>query len=168
MRCWSSARWIACVAALAVCGCETETTRVGFPMVHADPARQGARLTPDQAVVTDPCAIRLHDIGGAILQYFALNKRLPDRLEDATTFADTDQPLQFTCPTSGKTYGYAPRGLVLEGRKKRIIVFDQMAAHEGQRWCVFMADDPRPGAAQSIEVLAVPEGVFRLYRPTGQ
>ena len=165
MRCCSSARWFALVAVLVVCGCETETAKVGIPTVHSDPARQGNRLTPDQAVATDPCAIRLHDIGGALLHYFAVNKRLPDRLEEVQSFGDADQPLQFTCPTSGKTYGYAPQGLILEGRKKRIIVFDQMAAHDGQRWCVFMAEEPRPGAAQSIEVLAVPEGVFRLYRP---
>jgi hypothetical protein len=162
-------RGLALASAFMLCGCVTETTKVGVPTEQVSapdvaPAPPHARLSPDEAVDSDPSAIRLHDIAGALLQYYALNKRLPDRLEDAAALADTDQPLQLTSPASGKPYGYVPQGLVLEGRKKRIIVFDP-APHQGQRWCVFIADQTRPGGAQSVEVLPVPEGVFGLYRP---
>ncbi len=172
MRRWNHGGCFVLAAALALCGCETQTTKVGVATMHADPAQPSGhpsgRLTPDEAVATDPCAMRLHDISGALLQYFALNKRLPDKLDDVKAFADAGEPLQLSCPASGKPYGYAPAGLVLEGRRKRIIVFDPTPAHDGQRWCVFMADDTRPGAAQSLEVLPVPEAVFHLYRPADQ
>jgi hypothetical protein len=152
---------------LMSCGCVTETTKVGVPTEQvgtAAPSPPHQTLSPDEAVDSDPSAIRLHDIAGALLQYYALNKRLPDRLEEAATLADADQPLQLISPASGKPYGYVPQGLVLEGRKKRIIVFDP-GPHQGLRWCVFIADQTQPGGAQSVEVLPVPEGVFGLYRP---
>jgi len=165
--------WLGLLAGLLASGCETQTTNVGVATEHVaapqvDSGQPHQSLSPDEAVDSDPCAIRLHDIGGALLQYYALNKRLPDRLEDAAALADPGQPLQLTCPASGKPYGYAPAGLMMEGRRKRIIVFDPTPAHDGLRWCVFMADQTRPGAAQSVEVLPVPEGVFRLYRPADQ
>ena len=42
-------------------------------------ARPGGALISN----TDPSAMKLHDIEGAILMYFAINKTLPVHLEDA-------------------------------------------------------------------------------------
>lgn len=171
MRLWHYGGGIVLAAmAAALCGCETQTSKVGVPTRHTDSVElpHPPPGSTDEAMATDPCAMRLQDIGGALLQYFALNKRLPARLEDVKTIVGVDQSLQFACPASGKPYGFAPAGLILEGRKKRIIIYDPTPAHDGRRWCVFMTDQRRPGAAQSLEVLAVPEAVFHLYLPADQ
>ena len=153
-------------------GCQTETrtspvrpgevvhTAVESPQATQRPV---SHVSPDQLVLTDPSAIRLHDIGGAMLFYFAVNKRLPDKLEELRPYADGDVELNFTSPVSQQPYGYAPRGLIFEGRNKRIVAYDPVA-HNGKRWCIFMAV-ARPAEAQSIEVLELQDGVFRLYRP---
>jgi hypothetical protein len=158
---------MAAVAMFGLSGCVTQTTPVGVVSTTDHPATGDRRASEDPSV-TDPCAMRLQDISGVLLQYFALNKRLPARLDELAPLADAGEALQFVCPASGKPYASDPQGLVLEGREKKIIIYDPTPAHRGSRWCVFMADDPRPGAAQSVEVLAVPEAIFQLYRPPGQ
>jgi len=160
--------WMAAAAMLVLGGCVTETKRIGPKTPSPDPAAAARPLTPDVIAATDRCASRLWDIGGVLLQYYSLNKQLPPRLEDLTPLAEADQPLQFVCPTSGNPYGYAPQGLVREGRHKRIIIFDTTPAHDGKRWCVLMPDDLRPGVSQSVEVVQIPEEVFQLYRPADQ
>ena len=123
-------------------------------------------LSPDQIVANDPCATRLHDIAGALLVYYALNKELPKKLDDLRAMADLDQELNFKCPVSGLTYTYVPGGLGIVGRNKRIIVHDSFPSHDGRRWCIFMSP-AKPGAAQSVEVLEVQEGIFRTYSAGG-
>src|SRR5260221_4292549 len=39
-------------------------------------------LSPDQSLMTDPCAARLQDISGQLLLFYALNRKLPDKLDD--------------------------------------------------------------------------------------
>jgi hypothetical protein len=168
MRCCNIGLWLAAAAMLVLGGCVTETTRIGAKPASPDHAAAARPLTPDVVAATDRCALRLWDIGGVLLQYFSLNKQLPARLEDLAPLADPGEPLFFVCPLSGKPYGYAPQGLVREGRHKRIIIFDSTPAHDGKRWCVLMPDDLRPGDAQSVEVVPVPEEVFQLYRPANQ
>ena len=127
----------------------------------------GRPLTPDEAVLSDPCAIQLHDISGALLMYYALHRRLPDQLDQITPLADIDTPLNFKCPVSHLEYLYSPTGLIAPGKSKRIIVYDAAPAHHGNRWCIVMAMQSREGAAQSMDVISVPEAVFRTYLPTG-
>jgi len=117
--------------------------------------------SPDQLLKTDPCASRLQDIGGTLLLYYAVNKHMPEKLEDIKPLADLGQDLQFTCPLSGKPYAFTPAGLAAVGKDKRIVVYDSEPSHNGKRWCVFMPT-PRPGQ-MSVEVLEVPEGLFRTY-----
>lgn len=124
----------------------------------------GEPLTADQAVADDPCAMRLHDIAGAIAEYYALYKTLPQRLADVATMADLDGPLNFTCPLSGQPYVYVPQGLRAPGRTKLIIVHDAAPSHDGKRWCIVMTP-LRPGAAVSLDVVPLPEPIFRAYQP---
>jgi hypothetical protein len=122
----------------------------------------GGMTSPDQLLSTDPCASRLQDIGGTLLLYYSVNRHMPAKLEEIKPLADFDQDLQFTCPLSGKPYGYTPTGLAAVGKEKRIVVYDSEPSHNGKRWCVFMPP-PRPGKAMSVEVLEVPEGLFDTY-----
>jgi hypothetical protein len=123
-------------------------------------------FTAEQAVGGDPCAVRLGNLVGAIFSYMAVNKRLPERLDEVAAYGDADVPIILSCPASGLPYVYNPNGLAAPGKTKRIIVYDASAAHSGNRWAIFMAPS-LPGQAHSLEVLEVPEGVFRLYAPVG-
>ena len=120
------------------------------------------KLTPEQLAAVDPCAIRLQDITGAILQFYAVNRHLPEKLEEVRTFSDFGAELQFTCPVSHQPYLYIPNGLQSAGRNKRIMLHDATAAHDGNRWCVLMAPI-QSGKAPYLEVLLLPENLFRTY-----
>ena len=155
------------VMMLLMCGCQTVSvtkkpiTETGVALPADRPA------TDDESVASDPCAIRLHDIEGTMLLFYAVNKRLPDSLEDLKPLADFGSQLQLVCPATGQAYQYDPRGLMSAGRSKRIIVWDSTAAHHGNRFCILMPYTP-PGAAMSLEVVAVPEADFGTYVPAIQ
>ncbi len=117
-------------------------------------------LSPEAVVATDTCASRLQDIGEALLLYYSVNKHLPAQLEELKSESGT--PLNFTCPQSGKPYLYISSGLAAVSHDKRIIICDSTPSHNGKRWCIFMPP-PRPGQAVSMEVLEVPEGLYRTY-----
>jgi hypothetical protein len=139
------------LAAVLMCGCRS---------IHS-PGPSSSAAKP----VVDPCSARLHDIGGAILLYYALNRRMPARLEDVADLADLDAPLNFTCPLSGRPYLYNPKGLAIPGTDKRIIVYDSTPAHDGQRRCLLMPPIT-PGKAVSTDVQSFPEKVFSALPST--
>jgi len=130
--------------------------------VSFDPARP--TMSADQAVASDPCAARLQDLSGALLFYIAINKQLPAHLEDLQSMADVDTQLQYTCPVSGKPYLYIQGGLHAPAQPKQIVVADAAPSHNGKRWCVLMGKLEK-GHASAMEVLEVPESVFRTYLP---
>ncbi len=117
----------------------------------------------DQAVGSDPCAARLHDIAGAMLFYFALNKHLPASLSDLQALSDFDNPLVFACPHSQQPYVYVPEGLRSVNRPKLIILHDPVP-RDGKRMCILI-QPTGPGAAQSLEVVNLPEPLFLAYQP---
>jgi hypothetical protein len=128
-----------------------------------DPSIQTA--SAETAIRHDPCAARLQNIGGTLLLYYATNQQMPRALEELKPLADFDQPVELTCPVSKKPYTYSPNGLAASGKEKRIVVYDAEPSHQGSRWCLFMIP-PRPGKALAIEVLEVPEGIFRTFTPS--
>lgn len=121
-------------------------------------------LTQDNAVGSDADASRLHDIEGMLLYYYAVNKKMPDKLDDLTKYADFDQVPNFTCPSNGKPYEYYPVGLSTPNHDKLIIIADPAPLHSGNRYCIFISR-PHPGAAMASEVLPIPEGLFKGYAP---
>ncbi|MDB5332403.1 MAG: hypothetical protein JWP03_3554 [Phycisphaerales bacterium] len=111
---------------------------------------------------TDPCAAHMHDISGAMLMCYAVNHRLPERLQDLSTYADADQTLDFTCPVSRQPYVYLPDGIPSPGSDRRLVLYDALPVHNHLRWAILM----RPAtASQSAAawVVQIPESVLQGY-----
>jgi hypothetical protein len=168
-RDWSL--WGLCIAvALGAAACETTpapgpTAAPQGPWTGDQPS-SAAPLTPDEIVATDPCVAQMHDIAGAMLLFFAVNKHLPPTLEDLKSMADADAPLVFTCPTTGQPYVYVPSGLGTVGTPKHIILYAASPDSHGRRWCILMSPPP-PGfaASQTLEVVPIPEAQFHRFYP---
>ena len=143
-------------------GCQSSTTTS-----KTDTPALARNATLDQAVDTDACAIRLGDITAALTMYYGLNKQLPDSLEELKPLANPNGELLLTCPVSGQPYVYSPAGLLAIGTSKRIIVWDATPAHDGSRWCILMPPT-QPGAAVSLELVALRESAFKMYVPAIQ
>lgn len=111
---------------------------------------------------TDPCAMRMHDVCGALLLYYFYNGRLPERLEELNSLPG-EGPLQFVCPATNAPYVYNVNGIQIPERKIWIVLHDPSPAHAGMRWAVSM-DEPQVGKALVTKVLPLPESFF-LMRP---
>lgn len=153
----------------ALCGCQPQPrgSQGGGAAAARKPPGPGSALpplTPDAIKATDLCAERLQDVEGALLDYYALNHHLPERLDELKSLAGFGTELNFTCPVSKKPYVYTPAGLEAAGRAKRIIVHDAEPVHDGKRWCIMMPP-VKPGQQPFMEVLLIEEKDFRAYMP---
>jgi len=151
------------VASLVLAACQTGSPPSARRQ-QTSPVQSGT-ADSDQAVISDPCAAQLHDICGAILLYYSLNKRLPPKLEDLRAMADVDAPLSFTCPVSHQPYVYVPAGLSAPDRAMRIIVYDPVPSPDGRRWCILLAPSQAGSSTVTLDVLAIPERIFQAYQP---
>jgi hypothetical protein len=115
--------------------------------------------TVEQALGSDPCSVRLQDIEGALVLSYAMNRQLPQQLQDLR--GENGAALMLTCPTSGRPYLYSAQGLISPGRNMRIIVCDDAPVHNGYRWCIFMAPS-KPGEL-ALDVKPIPESLFKTY-----
>ncbi len=150
----------------ALSACQTGATRpkgADAPLPPPVVVSQGP-ITQDTVVGSDPCAARLHDIEGMMLYYYAVNKKMPEKLDELKPFADIDQTPDFRCPESGLPYLYYPNGLSTIGKDKLIVICDPEPTHGGNRYCIFVSPHTA-GSALSAEVLPLPEGLFRGYLP---
>jgi hypothetical protein len=145
-------------------GCQSTTpTRSGA--ASAAPLPTDRPPTADEVVASDASAARLHDIVGAILNYYIHNQNaLPNFLEDVKPYADLGTELNFTSPSSGLPYAYSASGLFIAGQEKRIIVWDPKPNKQGIRWCILMPH-MAPGAPIVPEVVAIEEKVFEGFAP---
>jgi hypothetical protein len=126
----------------------------------------GAGERPNE--LEDPCATRLHELSGLLLTYYAVNKHLPDRLEELAPLIDADATFETTCPASGEPYVYAPSGLQSSaGGERYLVLYDAVPAHGGLRWGIFVAP-PHGGQPPATWVILMSEDVFRGYVPQGQ
>lgn len=156
---------VALLAALLLAGCQTaKPKQIGQISTSVVPAG-----TASTAVIpnTDPSAMKLHDIEGALLMYYALNKRLPDRFEQLQPLADVDTPLDLTCPGSDKPYVYTADGIKLQDREARIVVYEPAPLHSGYRLTIVI-NEPTPLKPLVAEVVAMPESFFMLRPPAAQ
>ncbi len=127
-----------------------------------NPSAPISRVDPNDVVDADPCAANMQQIAGALLLYYATKHQMPERLRDIIPMADSDT-LKLECPASKMPYSYSPEGLRAEGKTKVIVVYDAAATHSGVRWCIVMSA-PKSPVNRSLEVVAMPESQFLLYR----
>lgn len=138
--------------------------RVGPP----SPPRPAAKVKEGEQGTPDACATRLDDIVTSLYEYYALNQRLPDKLEDLATVADATTVLNLTCPVSGKPYIYNPVGLhAQDGDALHLILYDATPAHNGCRWGVVFGPTPnRKGQIfYQMAVVRLTEKVFHSFEP---
>lgn len=96
--------------------------------------------------------------------YYALNKQLPERLEDLAPLADVGAEFGVDCPASGRPYVYAPSGIPAAGSERFLVLYDAIPAHGGLRWGVFIAP-PRDRQPPATWVIPMSEEVYRTYVP---
>ena len=128
------------------------------------PRRDPATRRPPQSLATDACATRLQDLGGALLLYYATNRRLPDKLEDlAAAPGAAAGAADVTCPASGRSYVYVPGGgLTAKGKGRLLVLYDPTPVHGGLRWGLFISP---PSGAEPLATWVTPmsEELFRGY-----
>jgi hypothetical protein len=117
-------------------------------------------LSPDQLTAKDRCPARLHEIEGALLEYYVDHRDLPANLQQLQPYVPN---LPMTCPDSNLPYVYVPAGLRKPGGTKRIIIHDPVRNADGTRWCIMLADH-KPGKPQETEVIQLPEPLFLAYQ----
>lgn len=116
----------------------------------------------EQTIKADPCATRLHAICGAMLGEYAIRGRLPARLDALQ--ASADEPLTFTCPSTGQPYAYVPLGLETRDDDRLLVLYDAVPERSGTRWAILMRR-PRGRQPASLWVVQLSEPVFRAYTP---
>ena len=116
---------------------------------------------------TDPCAMRMHDLCGALLMYYFTHSRLPERLEELATIPGAEEPLSFVCPSTNTPYIYTLDGITIPERRTSIIVFDPSPAHAGLRWAISI-EEPQVGQPLVTKVLALPESFFVVRPPAAR
>jgi hypothetical protein len=160
-------RFVTVAAALLLqAGCVTTQSRepTGPQDFASSNLPPGQPVTPDELLGTDPSAVRLEDIGGDFLLYMRINGHMPAGLEDLRSVDDQGGAAMFISPNSGQPYVYVPGGLWLSGHSNNIVVYDPELTKKGMRWCLFLGPQ-RANGTFSVDVVALPESVFRQYKP---
>ena len=118
-------------------------------------AQSGAPLS-----ATDPCAERLHALSGPLLYYYALNRRLPERIEELESLAGPDPAVGLDCPVSHQRYVYVPEGFAMRKQPGFVVLHDAAPSHGGFRWAVVVEEPKGPKQPLITRVVAVPEAMF--------
>ena len=146
------------IASLLLVGCAANPKQAKTGDTPAAPSKPGGALISNN----DPSAIKMHDIEGAILMYFAINKTLPEHIADALPLADV--PLDLKVPGSEKEYVYTRDGIRLQDQEARYILYEPAPMHSGFRLAIKL-NDPEPFKALVMQVIPVPESFFLLHPP---
>ncbi|HXE55361.1 MAG TPA: hypothetical protein VN541_20220 [Tepidisphaeraceae bacterium] len=112
----------------------------------------------------DPCAGRLHDIEGQLLNYYVQKHHWPDNIQELRGYADPGEETDYTCPVSHQPYVYVRGGLVRPGKSQRLMVYDATPAHNGMRYGIAVIY-PEGRQALHFDVIGIPEPLFANYKP---
>lgn len=149
---------IVCAALLCSCAARPAPRSGDTP----PSAQQGTPVEPITS--TDPCAMRLHELAGALLLHFLTHNTLPQELSQLTASAEMGAELELVCPVSQRPYGYNPTGIYMAERGEYVIVHDPAPSHAGMRWAITI-EEPLPGRPLVAKVIALPESFFVLRPP---
>lgn len=152
------------ILAVALAGaCQSQPGKQSAAPTRA-PAAATTKKLPNSN--TDPCAMRLHDICGALFMYYAIHHDLPAKVEDLAEVPGFENVRDFTCPASGRAYIYNPIGVVSTGgASARLIIYDPSPVHAEMRWAISVIEPKDPNAALIAKVVALPESNFSLSAP---
>lgn len=124
------------------------------------PTSKGQPFSPDQLTSKDACPARLHEIEGALLEYWVDHHRLPPDLAELHA---VNPGLDLTCPDSHQPYVYVPAGLRKPDAKGRIIVHDPVRNADGTWWCIMFVDNPK-GRSEETLVEQLSDPLFHGYQ----
>ena len=145
---------------LAAAGCSA-TPQAAKPA----PTASGSASSDDRALIsTDPCALRLHDISGALLLYYNTHADLPPTLDILIKSPGAQDLGELTCPASGQPYVYFPAGVPVDPPPSRVVLFDATPAHAGKRLAIVIQPPTQPGGVLQARVIAIPESKAKILR----
>ena len=147
---------IALCALLSLVGPGCQTTKV-TPTHSANTSFAGDFATQSFG---DPCASRLQNIEGAMLEYYVTAHHWPASLDELK--AISSEPLELTCPVSNQRYIYNLQGLEGPGDPRKLIVYDALPVHNNARWGIVLGREVI-GGNPALDVLLIPEAAFRQY-----
>jgi hypothetical protein len=159
---WFAGALLLLLGALLGGGCNTTSRDTGQSVNSSGlPDNERVEKHPNVPISnTDECAEQLHEICGALLQYYRANLDLPPRLDALREVPGFDQ-LKLNCPVTNRPYVYNPIGIQNAQNKQRIIVYDPAPVHSGMRWAIVI-DEPKPDRALVTKVIALAESNFSL------
>ncbi|MEX0775583.1 MAG: hypothetical protein WD042_07690 [Phycisphaeraceae bacterium] len=106
-----------------VCGCAGKSTAPppAAPPPAVAPAPVAQRHEADDDPNVNPVALRLHDLAGPLLEYFAVYRQFPAALEDLRTARIVSSDAVLTDPSSGLRFAYTPDGPTVPGYTGRLL-----------------------------------------------
>ena len=152
-----------------VAGCQTQPAQPTpytrkAPVAAGDGAGGGAKSTRQTGAPaisnTDPCAMRLHDICGALLLYYQQNHTLPKSLDELANSPLLEGSQALVCPVSKQPYLYNPVGITNAESRARLICYDPTPAHAGCRWAITITEPAQENGPLVTKVIGLPESHF--------
>ena len=149
-----TARFTSLAVIVLIAGCAAPA-----PAPKKSAATQPAAATEAPNANTDPCAMRLHDLCGPLLLYFATHGELPARMDELLDVPGFSIGKELTCPVSKKPYRYTRAGLPTKGTVGHVIIYDATPAHDGQRWAIAVKE-PAANEPLVAKVILLPDAFF--------
>jgi hypothetical protein len=150
--------WVMIGAVLMLAaGCQSHQAKPVVQSAETPPPPAPTPVTVGQgsgaAAVNDPSASRMQDLCGALLYYYASNRRFPAKLEELRPYADLGVTLGFTSPVTGEPYVYVPAGMRGSGIRDTLVLYDPHADAKGDRWGIVVVP---PEAGKAVLMYAIP------------
>ena len=124
------------IAALGIGGCQT---------TPAVPDAIPPSAADSLAEANDPTAVHLHELAGRLLEFKALNQRLPDKLDDLGDIPGTTPRPAGLDPATGKAFVYLPQGPKFKSLPGRLIVYQSTSTGRAGSWCLLINDQNSDG-----------------------
>ena len=147
---------MAAALALVLAGCQGSGSAPA-----GGPAPSAGTASGDLPAGLSPCVERLNEIGGQILMFYTMQRRLP---ADANELKAAAGNLPLACPDSGQPYVYRPGGLKLPGQPGLLVLYDATPFHNAQRWGLFIVP-PRDKQPLIAAPAAINEKAFQAALP---